>query len=244
MMPKIVRKIGKAIVLSLPKGEKLADLFRRQRSHLYALIRRRRLQKHGLEILRLVHTTLSQKSDIVYFADFGTLLGFVRDGGFLKHDDDIDFSVVEGSVSLKELVGLMQNAGFSFSRGFLYGDKVTEIAFTYKKVGIDFFLSYKTEEGQYMQYYEAFDWSEEYKSDIALFAGKLCRPKLKGIEEISINGVLVYVPVNREELLAATYGKGWRIPNPTWQSQDANDTRREKLDGVAKIFSSPEIFNA
>ena len=121
---------------------------------------------------------------------------------------------------------------------------MTEVTFAYKKVGVDFFLSYKTEEGQYMQYYEAFEWSEEYKSDIALFAGKLCRPKLKGIEEIYINGVPVCAPVNREELLAATYGKGWRTPNPTWQSQEANDTRREKLDGVGIIFCSPEIFNA
>lgn len=53
---------------------------------------RHNLHKKGYELLSEIDT-LMVKNDIPYYCEAGTLLGLVRDKGFIRHDDDIDLSV-------------------------------------------------------------------------------------------------------------------------------------------------------
>ena len=51
-------------------------------------------------------------SGINYWMDFGTLLGMTREGKIMEHDDDVDFSVLEGSYDLNALKLRAEECGF------------------------------------------------------------------------------------------------------------------------------------
>ena len=61
--------------------------------------RRKLLQRHGAEVLSGIHT-LMVKNGISYYCEAGTLLGLIRDKGFIPHDDDIDISIMAESAEL------------------------------------------------------------------------------------------------------------------------------------------------
>ena len=52
----------------------------------------RQVQLADAELLRIV-TNLLTKNDLVYWLDYGTLLGAVRHGGFIPWDDDLDIAM-------------------------------------------------------------------------------------------------------------------------------------------------------
>ena len=234
MIPMKARKIGKSIVLALPMGERLVDLFRRIRASVMLILRRRRLQRYGFDIVGKICEIMKTRPNVVCFVDFGTLLGFVREGGFIKHDDDIDFTIKNGTLAPKELMSIMLEAGFEFNRGFICNGVITELAFTYKKVGVDFFYAYDCDFGQYVNIYSAFSWDKN--GDYAQQAVRLYRPASTGMEILTIKRHSILVPVNREELLSSTYGQNWRTPVKAWQASKDDGTKRERIDCLARIF--------
>jgi phosphorylcholine metabolism protein LicD len=47
-----------------------------------------------------------------YWMDFGTLLGMEREGKIIDHDDDVDFSVLNGTFDLEEIKKRCEECGF------------------------------------------------------------------------------------------------------------------------------------
>ena len=54
------------------------------------------VQNGGMQIIDLIQKSL-ESSEIKFFVDNGTLLGFVRDGRLIKWDYDVDFGVLVNS---------------------------------------------------------------------------------------------------------------------------------------------------
>ena len=54
----------------------------------------KKLDETGYRALKIVSDTLIRLG-YKHHVDFGTLLGQIREGGFISHDLDIDFSVYE-----------------------------------------------------------------------------------------------------------------------------------------------------
>ena len=100
--------------------------------------RRKDLQKYGMDILRMVDSALIT-NHINYFVDFGTLLGLVREKGFIKHDLDMDFGILEtDSFSWDKLECLMTANKMKKIRQFVYKGIITEIMclFSYEKSAV------------------------------------------------------------------------------------------------------------
>lgn len=78
-------------------------------------IPRKRLRRFGPQAINVVYDTLSAQG-VEYWVDFGTAIGMIRDSGFIKHDDDIDFSLMAGAITPLNLYKTLSNCKqFSFS---------------------------------------------------------------------------------------------------------------------------------
>lgn len=231
---KTIRKLIKSFLILFPGGKFFIFWWQGVRRSIDIKIRRHRLQKHGKEILSRVFYALADNPRIAYHADYGTLLGLVREKGFIKHDDDIDFSVYSGTISPKDLCDSIIGAGFKFLRGFRYDGVVTELAFIYKKVSVDFFYVFPTESDGYSQVYNDFRSDED--GDRAYFAERLTKPRLADVIEVDFRGVKVKIPANSEDFLRYSYGKGWAVPVKNWKRDDGDIGKRMVLEGTAEIF--------
>ena len=133
---------------------------------------------------------------------FGSVLGFVRDGDFMPHDDDMDLLVAipkgdadNYSDAKSALIKILSESGLN-----VYNENRTHFTAN----GVDVFIGFA-----------------ESDSSIAWFPS--CRKSglvLNDIfppSEISVLGVSVKIPNNSEKYLEVTYGPDWRIPNLGWE---------------------------
>lgn len=175
----------------------------------------KRLAKHGIVVLKRVEEILS-KTKAVYFADYGTLLGIVRDKSFCANDDDIDYSIMGGSVSPLDILNLFDgHEGFVFIRAFEFRRKITELRFSCKGVPIDFFFSYNKEDSMLTPGY--YPPGETFCTKFGTVWRAYAHNRTCVFDRIGIffGGVRITVPSNFEVLLSDTYGS-WRIPVDSW----------------------------
>ncbi len=133
----------------------------------------------------------------------GALLGHVREGGLIGHDDDVDFAVYLGESTLEGVAGKWAE----YQRELLESDcldanslKNSIPIFKVKNnlgIDIDLFPAW-TENGRFSVYpYSLYDLPES-----AIFPLK------------SLNGGEIMLPQDAPALLAQSYGENWRIPDP------------------------------
>lgn len=132
----------------------------------------------------------------------GTLLGLVRNGKLIGHDDDMDFAVYLGEQTLKSA----PHSWLAFKKalkekGLITKDNASANTIAFKietdKVEIDLFPSWTTN-GRYSVYPYALEDVDE--KDIFP-----ARP-YKDTEFM--------MPANPEALLVQSYGENWRVPDP------------------------------
>ena len=103
-------------------------------------------KRYGLEAFNLFVTTLNSKG-ILFWPEFGTLLGIYRDNDFIPHDNDFDFGA---PIYLRDRINkVLCEVGFSYKHGYFCPelDYIREDTFYYKGVGLDIF--YFHNEGDY-----------------------------------------------------------------------------------------------
>ncbi len=168
-----------------------------------------RLQKYGYTINDEIEAALNGRLE--HFAWAGTLLGIIRDNGFIKGDDDLDYCVNAKNVSdWNSLYEKLTEAGFNLHHYFIYNGTITEMAFSKYGLGIDFF-GLQPYDGRIctISYYR--DAREKYRIDEASCIRTCINPYSK-ILEIDINGSNFLIPDNYEEFLSSNYGSGWKVP--------------------------------
>ena len=190
----------------------------------YAIpMRRRRLQKYGWATLKKVHEVFT-KSGVDYFFDYGTLLGLIREGGFIKHDDDIDLTIMPGTKSPHEVYRTLMDNRFTFLHGFKVGTRIVEFTVTdISGLSIDIFFPRKDNLGKY--YGVDIFWEPEriYPSELANTVVETEYSMPEALATFTMpNGVDVSIPKDYEKLLVEEFGSTWRIP-------DAKFVARENL---------------
>lgn len=174
---------------------------------------RRAMNSYGLQACDAVYSALSAR-EIPYWADHGTLLGIVRENGFIKNDLDIDFSVPP-QVRLCDVYVALEKQGFALERGFAYRDEVVEITVSYKGVGIDFFKCHPIDTGMGNFVFVAQQDPETWRV-LSVMAHERVRPQVERLREIRFGrakeNARTFIPTNAEKILKAEYGD-WRTPD-------------------------------
>lgn len=183
-------------------------------------IRRKRLHKYGYSALSRLHELLT-KNGIAYHCEAGTLLGIVRDGGFIKHDDDIDICVPPGGMPLSAILKLFVDSGYTFVQCLEYESRISE--FTVRDqagIPIDVF-SCRCSADEPDKMYQMFPrWSPDrvYPNERAnhLLEFEYVRPT--GRKVVEVHGAKTVIPENFVQVLDSEFGP-WRVPDPTFKSE-------------------------
>lgn len=183
-------------------------------------LRRKRLHKFGYDAFDRLHNLLTEHS-VVYQCEAGTLLGFIRDKGFIKHDDDIDICVPPGSRSLSEVLKILLDAGYSAVQCLEYDGRLAEFTVRDRTgIPIDVFTcefpadNPKTMLQMFPRWYPDRDYPNERANNMLQF--EYVRPT--GYKTIKVHGASASIPENFEEVLDSEFGP-WRVPDPTFKSE-------------------------
>lgn len=144
----------------------------------------------GKKIIKGVFPILN-KYNIKAFLYGGTLLGYIREKGFIKHDDDLDLGIFEKDIPKMQLLKkeLLQK-GWKVK-----GDTKEMIVFEkpeFYYLNIDFYYFIKTD-NKYIVY-------PYHKYDLLLY---------NSLIKVNFLDILLNIPKNYISCLKEDYGKSW-----------------------------------
>lgn len=238
----IVKEAVKKILKSASLGKKIYPFVQKAYKIYATPMKRHRLRKHGAAALSRVIKVL-RENDIEFYCDYGTLLGFIRDHGFISHDDDIDITIMPDTIQSKDLLKILINAGFGFIHGFNYKGKLIEFTIAdLSQVTIDFFFPVRNKKEKEIFETLVPDWSPMRKYPTEKANDVLLTPYIgaKEIQDYSVLGIDVKIPVNYEEVLTSEYGE-WKIPDPKYDYRE--DKRIGRVDGFAFRLTKEEALS-
>lgn len=235
-----IKDFGRKLLKDSCLGRKLYPIVQRC-WRAYAIPKRqRRLQKYGPQALARLHQLL-QKNNVPYYCDYGTLIGFVRDGGFIKHDDDIDISIQPGAKREAEVLKVFLDAGYGFVHGFNYEGRLMEFTVADASgITIDVFFPVKMEEeGMVHGYQPIWEATRQYPNEKANTVIEYDFVEATGIKTINIIGVAALIPGNYDEVLTSEYGP-WKIPDAKFNT--VTDRKHRELPGFAFRVTQEEAL--
>ena len=193
------------------------------------------LAESGLQCIREIESCLKEYGG-KYFADFGTLLGIIRDHQFISWDIDIDYGILfSDDFDWAKFEKQLNSYGFEKIRQFRLYNRIREQTYRKGNMTIDFFGHENVKDGSICyEFYrkENYIYHSKYEHHVR-------RGKHAGIEKIRKEkfwGVEVNVPENAEEYLESIYSTSWRTPDPKWSVNTESDNIEELSDLGYKEF--------
>lgn len=144
---------------------------------------------------------------IEFFLIYGTLLGAVRDGGFVETDTDIDLGVKHEDLisKIKDLQIRLRKEGWLVA-GFSYPYNQLRALNCYKYETVIDIRNFEQWNGN--RFLQRVDHN---RPDIANVWPK---ELFDSFETIPFNGMDMKIPNNPEKWLSINYGDSWRTPDP------------------------------
>lgn len=191
----------------------------------------------GYQIIGLTEKILSEIG-LVYFADYGTLLGFIREKDFLKWDDDLDYGFILKNQNVwKSIETKMSENGFLKIREFTLNNEITEQCYQFGKASIDIFGHKTTKEGKTISicYYRDSDIRYKNPDTVSVLYGEFVN--LSNTSLISLNnGIEVHVPTEYDRYLTEYFGN-WRVPDPNFvEGSGPVETKLKDVFGHVEHF--------
>lgn len=251
MKATIIDRIASKLVNVNVIKKLLSPLYQKYKS--YRLERERKkvkglFEQYGLEALSKFDECLTSNG-YRYTLMVGTLLGAVREKGFIKHDLDIDTAMWISDFD-PNLYDILEQAGFKRKYSYsIDNDKYgKEDSFLYKGISIDIFYFYPAidEHPYFCDFvtFPSYHGIDGYEGCAKEFGGLLPRrlqmPYSTGIHRVPFEDILTLpIPDNATELLEYRYGKDYMIPNPGWSMMDKNIYIKEWPEkiGIFKVFA-------
>lgn len=178
-------------------------------------------EKCSDEVIGLFFKALKE-SNTTFWLACGTLLGAVRENGFIKGDNDMDVGVFDDT-DFDAMDSTLKKYGFTIKRRIDTYSKTGFYSFmlTYilKGVCVDVFVFHREDNNHiYMC-----DYAETLiigKYTLHQFVRKISVP-FDGLMEYDFLGHRVFIPKNYQEYIAAHFGDDFMTPNPNWGAWDS-----------------------
>jgi lipopolysaccharide cholinephosphotransferase len=145
--------------------------------------------------------------DVPYSLAFGTLLGAVREGQFIRHDYDTDLTVPADSFDPGVLLDLRRR-GFHIRKFLGFPDDGMYLSLIRSNVSTDLGILYPRDGGMYLSEYS------DYRGGTAKWIDYLF-PKLD-YGWMEFMGHQFRAPKEPEVFLRCSYGDSWRTPDKNW----------------------------
>jgi hypothetical protein len=159
-------------------------------------------------VVRLLEV-LRDKAGVPAFISYGTLLGAVRNGRLIGHDNDIDLAYVSTHPHPVDVV----REGYRVERVLLDEGWVVR-----RGAGTRINVRLQLSDGS-MRYIDVFTahWVEGVLYMPSDTGFRLPRETILPLTTVELLGRQVPAPADSEALLEATYGKNWRVPDPSFK---------------------------
>jgi len=201
--------------------------------------RNRLFKKVGKEALYKVDKVFNELN-ILYWLEFGTLLGAIREKDFIQHDLDIDLGCFFEDYN-KNNEKIFEKYGFKKTREFLIdnGKFGREETYSYKGVDIDIFYFHKRKDVMFCHTFAPIE-GKSREGTIEEIGGLLVRElsyPYKGFKKIKFLGKDFNIPSNVEEHLSASYGENYMIKDPNYSNKIAKNVvlLPDKL-GIRRLY--------
>lgn len=177
-------------------------------------------------IKKLIKTM--NKNQYRFWLEFGTLLGAIREKGFISHDHDIDIAmdIHERDEFLEEK---LTSEGFKLKkRAKLLTGEIIEETYNYKTATIDIFYAYKDDCQIKIFDYQTFN-NLSPNECIKKYGGlRVYENVLTEFDLINYEffGSKVSIPGNYKDHLQELYGEDFMIKNKNWKF-DSSSVRKE-----------------
>lgn len=206
--------------------------------------KRKMISENGLLLLQTVDAAFKENS-IPYTLAFGTMLGAVRDHGFIKHDLDIDLAV-PSSASSKVIEQILRGRGFELLRRIEVdeGNFAREETYLYKGVSVDFFYFYVDDEGkQYTSIFYSFEEKTGLSYSVEKYGGVLPMQvwlplNFENPNYVDFESIKAPIPSNAMDFIKERYGANWAIPDPSFVYPKPGCSRYEyRKDKIGIVYS-------
>ncbi len=168
-------------------------------------------------VQRVLHD-LREECGLEAFLAFGCLLGAVRNGHMIGHDSDADLAYVSTHTHPFDIIRenhaaarRMKQLGWQIVRMSEADFKVWVDLADGRRCGIDVFGGYFVDDVFYL---------------MPNVSGAIDRSALVPVAPITLEGLELLGPARPEELLALTYGEGWKVPDPSFKFTPLTSTVR------------------
>jgi len=188
----------------------------------------RRNRVFQAEALVALHALQSVYHEIgaPYWLEFGTMLGAVREKGFISHDLDIDIGMFADDYRV-EHEKIFEKYGFRRTCTYVVdeGDFAREETYYHGGVGVDIFYFHLRTQEIYCHTFAPIDGKSEEKTIEELGGLKVreLRYPYAGFETIDFMGMPFTIPANIDEHLKESYGENWRIKDPNYSNAIATN---------------------
>ena len=201
------------------------------------------LRTYGSESLLKAKIALDS-IDVLFWIDFGTLLGAVRDNNFIKGDLDVDISMFLKDYSPK-IATAMEEAGFKLISEIKidHGQYGLEQTYDYKGLNLDIFFYTIAQDKMYMHAFMPYPPAVTMTESMLNKGGVLPIEQYlpyTGFKKTSLFGLEFTIPKDEHKHLSYHYGDDYLIPRK-WNyrnlvSDNVNASFLQNKPGILKVL--------